>query len=253
MSKLKVLLVEDNHLSAMLVNKHLESLGHEVTSADNGRQGLDLLARYPYDVVIMDLQMPVLDGLAATTMLRQGEAGELNRNVPVIALTAHALDEFREQCRAAGMSDFLSKPVELEALAQAIDRILEGTQTELPEAVQAEEPVQQGRDVDIETARKRLGIDMELFMTVLGAAMDEISVLLDKCRDALDHNDVNTVAVLAHTMKSTSASMGADKLNQLSISLQQAAKQGDLDQTRQLLDEVILAFARVQEVVGDDQ
>jgi len=119
---LSFLVAEDNTVNQMIIEAMLRQLGHTVTVATNGREALEALAREHFDGVLMDCNMPELDGLEATRQLRAGVAGVRDAHVTVIALTANAMDGDREACLAAGMDDFLSKPVSIQALRQAIDR-----------------------------------------------------------------------------------------------------------------------------------
>ena len=107
----------------MVIDAMLRQLGHAATLVGDGRQALDALATKSFDLVLMDCNMPVLDGLEATRRLRDGEAGAASAAVPVIALTANAMDSDRDQCLAAGMDDFLSKPVSIAALRAAMERV----------------------------------------------------------------------------------------------------------------------------------
>jgi signal transduction histidine kinase/ActR/RegA family two-component response regulator len=120
---LSILVAEDNQVNQLVIDAMLKQLGHRVTLAANGRKALEALARESFDLVLMDCNMPELDGLEATRLLRAGEVGVLDAHLPVIALTANAMDGDREICLAAGMNDFLSKPVSIAALRQAIERV----------------------------------------------------------------------------------------------------------------------------------
>ena len=117
---LKVLLAEDNAVNRMLFQKMLTKLGHQVYVAEDGREALAQLRKQTVDLVLMDCQMPELDGYQATRELRSW--GGFYSTIPVIALTASALEEDRRQCIAAGMNDFLSKPVILSTLADTLTR-----------------------------------------------------------------------------------------------------------------------------------
>jgi CheY-like chemotaxis protein len=118
----RVLVVEDNEVNRMVVEAMLGRLGMAVTLAPDGAQALDILAAQEIDLVLMDCQMPVMDGYEATRRVRQ--AAHARAGVPIVALTAHAFAEDRHRCEAAGMSDYLPKPVTSEALAQALVRHL---------------------------------------------------------------------------------------------------------------------------------
>ncbi len=118
---MRVLLAEDNAVNQLLARRVLEKLGAEVTVADNGEVAIAKLAEAPFDVVLMDCQMPVMDGYAATRRIRAGAAGRSAAKLPIIALTAHALSGHREECLAAGMNDYLTKPIDPGALRAMLD------------------------------------------------------------------------------------------------------------------------------------
>ena len=117
---LHVLLAEDNTVNQRLASRLLEKRGHRVTVASNGQEALNLLERTPYDLVLMDVQMPLLDGLEATKLIRQREKAT-GAHQPVVALTAHAVKGDEERCREAGMDGYLAKPIR----PQELDAVLE--------------------------------------------------------------------------------------------------------------------------------
>lgn len=117
-SGIKLLVVEDNPINRRVLVRMFETLGYSTDLAANGRQALDLLVQAPYDIVFMNCQMPDMDGFAATAEIRHRE--RLTRHTVVIAMTAHVLEGDRERCLAAGMDDYLSKPLKLADLERAI-------------------------------------------------------------------------------------------------------------------------------------
>jgi signal transduction histidine kinase/CheY-like chemotaxis protein len=125
LQSLAVLVAEDNAVNQTVVAAMLKSLGHRATLVPNGRDALDLLARGDFDLVLMDCNMPEMNGIEATRRLRSGDSGARDATIPVIALTANAMDGDRETCLAAGMNDFLAKPVTIAALRAAIERCQE--------------------------------------------------------------------------------------------------------------------------------
>jgi signal transduction histidine kinase/ActR/RegA family two-component response regulator len=126
LEELNILVAEDNVVNQTIIQAMLKQLGHATRVVANGREALQALARDPFDLVLMDCNMPEMDGLEATRLIRSGASGVLDAAVPVVALTANAMDGDREQCLAAGMNDFLAKPVSIAALRQAIDRLRDG-------------------------------------------------------------------------------------------------------------------------------
>jgi CheY-like chemotaxis protein len=120
---LRVLLVEDNAVNQKVASRLLERQGHTVLVADNGRAALDALAGAEFDLVLMDVQMPEMDGLETTAAIRRREAGS-GRHLPVIALTAHGMDGDRKRCLEAGMDGYITKPVHVRMLLQAMAEAL---------------------------------------------------------------------------------------------------------------------------------
>ena len=124
----RILLVEDNVVNQMVAEAMLERRGFEVVVAGNGREGAELFQQGRFDLVLMDIQMPEMDGFEALAAIRAFEEGT-GRRTPVVALTAHALKEDRERCLAAGMDDYLSKPIEASRLYEVIRSVLDGRLT----------------------------------------------------------------------------------------------------------------------------
>jgi CheY-like chemotaxis protein len=116
----RVLLVEDNRVNQAVARRMLEHLGHRVTVAENGRIAVQLVRREAFDLILMDCQMPELDGYEATREIRAAEGD--GRRLPIVAMTAHAMVGDREQCLAAGMDDYLTKPVKMQELGETIAR-----------------------------------------------------------------------------------------------------------------------------------
>jgi CheY-like chemotaxis protein len=116
-----VLLVEDNRINQRLASKLLEDRGYRVTLAENGQLALDALAQARFAAVLMDMQMPVMDGLEATRRIRAREAAEARARTPIIAMTANAMQGDRERCLAAGMDDYISKPINADELFRQLE------------------------------------------------------------------------------------------------------------------------------------
>ncbi|MCP4572909.1 MAG: response regulator [bacterium] len=126
--RLRILIAEDNPINQTVVQRILERKGHVTTIVDNGRAALDAIDEKPFDVVLMDVQMPILDGLEATSQLRLAEAAQGRSRLPVIALTAHAMVGDRERCLEAGVDEYVSKPIDATVLLNTIAALLEGVE-----------------------------------------------------------------------------------------------------------------------------
>ncbi|EIC19643.1 histidine kinase,Response regulator receiver domain protein,histidine kinase [Thiorhodovibrio frisius] len=123
---LRALVVDDEPINANLLCRILEKLGHSPETACNGRQALEMLSAQRFDVVFMDVSMPEMDGIKATRLIRGNQNGDLDASIPIIAMTAHAMEGDREKCLAAGMDWYLSKPIDTKALHRVLDCFMEG-------------------------------------------------------------------------------------------------------------------------------
>ena len=122
--RLNILLVEDNPVNQLLAKKMLEKKGLSVTAVDNGQKALDYLSNNTFDLVFMDVQMPVMDGLEAVKRVRSDNSGLFDPNIPIVAMTAHAMKGDRESFIKVGMDDYISKPIDKEELVLVIDRVM---------------------------------------------------------------------------------------------------------------------------------
>lgn len=122
---LNILLAEDNEFNTAVATRFLDDMGHRFTTATDGMAALKTLSEGTFDLVLMDVEMDEMDGIEATRRIRSGQAGEKNRKIPIIAMTAHALQEYRDKCRDAGMEDFVSKPIDYQKLYSTIERNIE--------------------------------------------------------------------------------------------------------------------------------
>ncbi len=218
---LRLLLVEDNAVNQKLALLLLERGGYRADVAANGIEALEALKRQAYDVVLMDVQMPEMDGLEATRRIRAATRYGQPR---IIAMTANAMSGDRELCLAAGMNDYVTKPIQREELMNALDTIAR-ERPGVPKMAESE-PV-----IDMETLRGLLeavggepSILQELAVAFL-ADLDEQAGELERSRAA---NDIETVRRAAHSLKSTSASFGATALATLSQQLEAGADRGEL-------------------------
>jgi PAS domain S-box-containing protein len=224
---LHVLLVEDTPANTVIAQAFLRRLGHSNRHAPNGQEALKLLRQERFDLVLMDVEMPVMDGLEATRRLRAGEAGEQNRFVPVLAMTAHALASFREKCAEAGMSGFVAKPVSFNDLADILAG--QGAGASRPQDSARPESVRPDL-VDMRRALDMLGGHREIFKEVVGIFLAELATKRQALGEALEmalrQNDNAALRLTAHSLKSSCASVGAWPASRAAGNLEDAAKDG---------------------------
>ena len=211
---LRVLVAEDNPVNAELLTTLLRRFGHSAEVAVNGHEAVAALDNETFDLVFMDLQMPGLDGLQATANIRQRERGS-NRHTPIIAVTAHALEGMREMCLAAGMDDYLSKPIQRPELFAAMERCLPGAAREREPAspVHAANRILQQVDGDTAAARKLLSLFFET-----------TPPLLAELRAALAAGDAERLARAAHTLKGSVTLLGDAPSREATLNLELAAR-----------------------------
>jgi CheY-like chemotaxis protein len=236
---LSILIVEDNIINSKVAVQLLKKLGHRATVASGGKEAFRMLSATSYDLVFMDIQMPEMDGYEVTKAIRSGLAGNRNKTVPIIAQTASALKGDRDHCLATGMNDYLVKPVHLDDLALAIKRVRREQPVALPEtAADGPHPAELPA-LDKKEAVDRLGGDKDIFRQVMVMFIDQIPSRDEELRRALGSSDYRTLAGLAHTLKSSSATVGAAALQSLFIELEKVCKSENGTRAAQIVDQVV--------------
>jgi len=261
----RVLLAEDNEVNQQVVVAMLEALGCRVDVAPDGRTALEMLERGPYDLVFMDCQMPVLDGFAATRRIREIEAasareGGSRPHVPIVALTAHANDDHRDECLAAGMDDYLSKPFFKADLCQMLDRWL-APSGDLARTAAPERRADSGRPpgdreprldpTALDGLRSVARGDPEVLVArLVHTYLLSSTGVVEKLREAVGANDLKGAARAAHRLKSSSAQVGAQRLSQLCKELECRCRSGELDGLAEFADAVEGELTAVQEALS---
>jgi PAS domain S-box-containing protein len=241
-----LLLVEDNPMNQLVATKLLAKLGYTVTVAGNGIEALQSMDNAEYDAVLMDCQMPEMDGYAATREIRRRE-GE-SRHTPVIAMTAAAMHGDREACIAAGMDDYLTKPIRPDALTQMLDRWIIPTAQPSP-AIEADAVASDAAELDAERLSLLRDLD-DGEGTLLAMIADEFSAeamrQLDRLREALAEGDPQAVELAAHSIKGSSANLGATRLAELTGHLEALGRAGALGGAAAVVDDTAAELERVR-------
>ena len=223
----RILLVEDNAVNRRVANGILRKLHCEVTESEDGQQALNLLETRNFDVVFMDVQMPVMDGFLATGRIRSdGRWPEL----PIIAMTAHAMKGDRERCLDAGMSDYVTKPIKMEDIRAMIEKWTKPVQT--TSGAEDESKPASGRPfssivLDVEEAVTNLAGDRDLYREVLAMFTSSLPEQLDALRRASTNVNIQNVAAIAHSLKGSASNIGAERARQLAMRIEELAQQGD--------------------------
>jgi CheY-like chemotaxis protein/HPt (histidine-containing phosphotransfer) domain-containing protein len=220
----RVLVAEDNVVNQMLARRLLEKLGAIVTLAETGAAALEQLAAGSFDVVLMDCQMPILDGYEATKQIRAGAAGAAARDVPIIALTAHALSGDRQRCLDAGMNDYLTKPIDPGALRTKLEHLLAPTlahESSLPRVAQNELA---SAIFDVAALRARVGADDEFLQELIALFVTTMEERIIALLSAVNRDDAAAIATEAHAIKGAAANVDARTLAAAAATLEKSAR-----------------------------
>ncbi|MCX8086268.1 MAG: ATP-binding protein [Rhodocyclaceae bacterium] len=218
----RVLVVEDNALNQEVARRFLARLGIETVVAENGAAALERFSRERFDLVLMDCQMPVMDGYEATRRLRAA-----GHTLPILAMTAHALAGDREKSLAAGMNDHLTKPLGFEALQEALARWLGGAATSGEAGASAPAEASEAPRLDPARAIANLGGDEALYRELTELFHRDAPQELANFAAAKAAGDWPTARRAAHSLKSMAASLGAERLREAAFALEQACQNGD--------------------------
>ena len=223
-----MLVAEDNAVNQRLIVRLLEKMGHIPIVAYNGQEAVEAYESRPFDVALMDVQMPVMDGLAATMAIRESEARHPGRRrLPIMALTAYAMRGDRERCLAAGMDEYLTKPIKLEDLSAALNRLFgEGVAATDPGEPILSEPVPEA-GFDLTTALNYVGGDRELLDELLGIFAEDAPVRIEAMRRAIGGGDTPELMREAHTLKGALKVIGATSAAGLAQGLEALGRAGD--------------------------
>ena len=230
----RILLAEDNEVNQLVAREMLGGLGCSVEVANNGREALEALKRGGFDLVLMDCQMPEMDGYETTREWRRIESAGTSR-LPIVALTANALDGDRERCVAAGMDDYLSKPFKREQLAKMLAGHLKHetrTQTSTMPNDNQEAPTAEIIDQNVLDNIRALGSGGDLVCKVLEAYLRSAPKLMEEYTQGLSDGNVEQVHRAVHTLKSSSANVGAMRLSKLCREIETHVRTGQLDQAK---------------------
>ena len=260
--KALVLLAEDNPVNQELGREYLERQGCSVRIAGNGAEAVSLYREGAFDLVLMDVQMPEIDGIEATRRIRRLEASSGRKRVPIVAATAHAFQEDRESCLSAGMDDFLSKPFTRNELAPLLDRWLGATEpveraavrsVRVPDAPLRSPPHDNLLDETILAQLRSLDPSGEnrVFRRVARMFIDGTPAELASLRDRADNGDLAALGTIAHSLKTSAANVAAVGLSDLFRQLEAAVREGRHERCRAIVSRIGTEFDDVQRALSD--
>ncbi|MBF0550368.1 MAG: PAS domain S-box protein [Deltaproteobacteria bacterium] len=268
LNPLRIILAENDILNQKFGVEILERQGHAVTVANNGREVLDLLARDSFDLILMDISMPEIDGIEATKAIRNSSTDKSYKNIPIIAQTAHAIKGNREKFLEAGMDGYISKPITVALLVQEIAKVAPRfinrqngavLQNELGEQTKEYDRGQNmGKDlsihpvIDIDALRRRFDAEKDIFADILRIFLDEFPKRMAAINTALQVGDLSKLSNLAHSLKGVAATVCAAEVTECADRINKAAQGNNLEEAKLYAKELDAALDRVRNISIDD-
>ncbi|MCX7173054.1 MAG: response regulator [Proteobacteria bacterium] len=248
-----ILLVEDNDLNQEVAGEILRDAGFTVDIADNGQIAVDMVRRSAYDIVLMDMQMPVMDGVTATVEIRKLDQF---RELPIVAMTANAMQQDRDRCIAAGMQDFVTKPIEPDQLWTALLRWVKPRQAAATEAPRVKPDSTANADLptdiaglDVANGLRRVLGKKSLYLSMLRKFVAGQRHAVNDVKTALAADDWGTAERLAHTTKGVAGNIGAGEVQALAAAVEQAVKE---HQPPEAIDAAVAALApRLEQLIAE--
>jgi PAS domain S-box-containing protein len=251
----RILLAEDNITNQDVALGILKKLGLRADAVANGAEAVKALEIIPYDLVLMDVQMPEMDGLDATRHIRNPQSAVQNHQIPIIAMTAHTMQGDREKCLEAGMNDYVSKPIFPQVLAEALDKWLPKetatTKEQTPGKVgNGLKPFPTGQESEAPVFDKagmmaRMMDDEDFARTMVEVFLKDLPMEIETLRGCLKAGDSSGAERQAHSIKGASANAGGEALRAVAIEMEKAGKAGDLGAVTARLPELETQFARL--------
>ncbi|MGH9431984.1 MAG: response regulator, partial [Terriglobia bacterium] len=241
--KLRILVAEDNAVNQALASRYLRKLGHEPTVVSNGREAIEAVIKSHFHLVLMDVQMPEMDGFEATAAIREWE-GKHGGHLPIVAMTAHAMKGDRQRCLEAGMDEYLTKPVERQTLDEAICAVTNKDHRQ--------DVVRRPEDdsMDLQEMLVLFDGDEELLAEVAGLFLDMYPQQSKDIRAAIARGDSRTLERTAHSLKGAAANFGAQEAASCALRLEQMGREGQLQGAENTNMELESALQRLAAVLG---
>ena len=249
--RVRILVAEDNVINQKVALSILGKLGFRADAVANGAEAINALETIPYDLVLMDCQMPEMDGYEATRAIRNGAAVP-DHNIPILAMTAHAMTGDREKCLEAGMDDYITKPVDPQTLADMLEKwVSDGdARSPVPPARQQSLASSDTAVFDRDVLRKRMVGDDGLVDQVVETFLDDIPRQIAALKQALGAGDSPLARRLAHTIKGAAANVAAAALEKAALAVEKAADNGKTDRAGIPLDAVEQEFDRLAHLLA---
>lgn len=249
--KVRILIAEDNIINQKVIMKILDKLGYKADAVANGLEVIRLLETTPYDLVLMDIEMPELDGLETTRIIRDPGSAVRNHDIPIIAMTAHAMQGDRERYLASGMNAYVSKPIQPQQVLEAIEAQIISAVVRRRPAVAAARRHESLPVVDREDLVNRLLGDAKLADEILQVFAAEVPAMLDDLKKSMAAQDGQKIILRAHTLKGASGNVSAKRMSATAAEMETLARQGDLNALASPLARLVVDIEEFQAALSE--
>jgi two-component system sensor histidine kinase/response regulator len=246
---LRVLVVDDHDANRKLAVTVLQRRGHLCVEAGDGKEALALWRQQPFDVILMDVRMPGIDGLQATQIIRQEET-RTGRHVPIVALTAHALKGDQEKCLAVGMDSYLSKPLRPKELVAVVEAVARG-QTSAASAQETPSPSPAPLEYDFQKALESMDYDESLLIQQMQFFLKDTPELMARIRKAITQHEGKELELAAHRLKGLLARYEARQAAELAAHLEARGQQGQWEGTQMLAEQLAPLVEQLSQAIGE--
>ncbi|MBW2061629.1 MAG: PAS domain S-box protein [Deltaproteobacteria bacterium] len=262
--EVQILLAEDYPTNQQVAMRHLNRVGYQVDLAENGRGAVEACKRKHYDLILMDIEMPVMDGYEATKAIRNLEAN-LNKltdkqgsarleRTPIIAMTAHALKDHREKCLAVGMDDYIAKPLKKKGLLAMVEKWVVpkmGSGGEFREEQSKDKNIEKDAPMNFEKAVEEFEGDKEFLIEVLDGFLEKARAQIGTIHQAISNGEAEVVGREAHSIKGGAANLTADDLSRIAFKLESIVKSGRLEGSLEILEKLQKEVSRLEDYARD--
>ena len=256
----RILIAEDNITNQQVAVGILTKLGMRADAVANGAEALHALRNIPYDMVLMDVQMPVMDGFEATRQVRSAQSAVLDHAIPIIAMTAHAMHGYREQCLEIGMNDYVTKPISAKVLSEIVAKWLPN-HAEDSATLATSPPIGAAEDVnrqhgkivfDHEDMMRRMMDDQEIAQDVIQAFLEDIPLQIERLRQSILNNKFSVSERISHSIKGAAANVSGSCLHDVASNMEQAGKNQNSSLLESLLPELENRFIELKLAIERD-
>lgn len=243
--KNRILLVEDSEMNKKLITVLLKKMGYEIETASNGEEAIQILSQNHFDLVLMDVQMPVMSGIETTKCIRNGERNVKNPNVNIVALTANAMTQDRNKCISAGMNDYLAKPFKPEDLKNIIEKFLGKGKSQKAKASKQNRSSIPSRYYDKKAILDRIDGDVDLFKQLIQLFVEEVPRQINHIKQAIREKDADRITLYAHTIKGSAYNIRAMELKQIAFDIEQAGKSSNFNLAASKIDTLVDTYEKL--------